>query len=131
MNGVLLTPNGNQRPIAFKRTARGRYLAELSEPLAGRNELRAKLSNDKLSPVAFHVSGELFGEKRGLGFDKAILQRIAELSGGIVNPTSTQIAGEQSEDIHKTDLSPWITILALLCFALGIWKAEETVSLTV
>ena len=112
VQGVLLFPNGEERTISFANVARGRFKAEVSPVTAGKYEFRGVAGGRKLTPIAFVLSGDLFGEKKGEGYNVPLLTRLASGSGGELNPEAEKLKGGGLVTRSETDLSPWFLLLA-------------------
>lgn len=118
VSAAVTPPSGGVTEALFTEVARGRFVAALKEPKAGKYEVTLQVDGQLLTPIAFHLPGDLFGEKRGGGIDAALLHGIAAQSGGIVNPNPDQVSGVGRETIQRTALAPWILLLVgvlLLC----------------
>ncbi len=124
VQGTLILPNGEERIVSFANLARGRFKAEVSPIMAGKYELRATAAGRKLTPVAFVLSGELFGEKKGEGFNIPVLSRLATGSGGELNPTEVQLKGGGLVTKSESDISPWFLLLAGILLFLEILYRE-------
>ena len=119
----LIFPDGKQRTVEFENTAKGRFRCEIQEPLPGKYELRGTAGEKKLTPVAFELSGDLFGEKKGRGFNRPLLETLAGTSGGRINPTFEEIKSSRGEKVERNELSVFFIILALILLALEIaWR---------
>jgi uncharacterized membrane protein len=118
VKATVISPTGSSREVTLSSAAPGRYLAQIPNAIAGKYEVRLQANGRSLTPVAFSLPGELFGEQRGLGIDPAALETIATDTGGKVNPTPDQVVGRSIEIVTERDLSPWIlglVFLLLLC----------------
>lgn len=124
VNGSLIFPDGSQREVSFNRESPGHYQGSIEQLVSGKYEFRGSAAGRKLTPVAFELSSELFGEQRGLGFDAEILFRIAAATGGRVNPGAADLGAEYSLRSKKLDLTRLCLLLALLSFLGGIIRRE-------
>lgn len=124
LTAELLAPDKSTTPLSFTQVVRGRYNATLPKPLAGKYELRLRTPARKLTPVAFNLSGELFGERRGRGFNLAVLSELTALGGGKLNPSPSDLAQRKSEKILQHDLTPWVLFAAILLLLLEILRRE-------
>lgn len=119
----LVYPDSKTRSVEFRNTAKARFRAEIRDPLPGRYEFRGRAGEAALTPVAFELSGEYFGEKKGRGFNVPLLEALAGESGGKVNPLYQDIKASKVEKIEKMDLSVPFIMLAFALFALEIaWR---------
>lgn len=124
VTGEVIAPDGATQQVSFSSPVTGRYTSTLPGAVAGRYELRLRGGQAKFPPVAFHLSGELFGEKKGQGFNVAFLQRLAKATGGKVNPSREDlIRGSEKEGV-KYDLSSYLFILAALLLGYQIYLRE-------
>lgn len=110
---VITTPSGEDQEVDFSQVARGRYQGVLREVRAGKHEVKLRIGTRPLTPVAFSLSGELFGERRGLGFDRPLLESLASASGGRVNPAITELEQFALSKTIQKDLVPLLLGLAL------------------
>jgi Ca-activated chloride channel homolog len=118
VEGEILTPDGQSHAIPFSAAGPGRYTGALPRAMAGKYELKMRTGGRPLTPVAFQLPGELFGERKGLGYRTAFLRQLAEATGGTVNPSLEEIVAERNV-IEKTDLRPFLFALAV---ALILWE---------
>lgn len=124
ISAELRKPDGSVISVNFEQVAKGRYKASIADAIAGRYDLEAKIGNSKLNPVAFHLSGDLFGEKKGQGYNIPQLEKLASETGGMLNPPAAELLKEANRSITKTDLSSIFYILATILFLLEILKRE-------
>ncbi len=119
----LVFPDSTTRSVEFRNTAKARFRSEIRDPLPGRYEFRGRAGDAALTPVAFEISGEYFGEKKGKGFNVPLLEALAGESGGRVNPLYQDIKASKVEKVEKQDLSVPFIMLAFALFALEIaWR---------
>jgi hypothetical protein len=78
----------------------------------------------KLTPVAFYISGELFGERKGLGFNRVLLERLASESGGEVNPAPSTLSRFTQIRRLRRDISKWFVVMGMLALVLSILVRE-------
>ncbi|MCB0339043.1 MAG: VWA domain-containing protein, partial [Bdellovibrionales bacterium] len=124
VTGDLTLPNGTATPLGFSMVAPGHYKANLANATAGIYELQAKSGKSEFTPVKFELSGELFGEQRGLGFNTPTLYEIASMTSGSINPPLEELIIEREESSEKIDLRPFLAMLALMIFLLEIFWRE-------
>lgn len=117
-------PDGTRRNLEFQSVSRGRFKATIEDASAGTYQLDSQIGSKRLTPVAFNLSGELFGEKKGLGFNRGLLQYLADESGGIVNPGAEELKAEGSKEIKRHELGTPLLLLALLLLMLEIFRRE-------
>lgn len=120
----IVFPDGSKRTAEFDSSVKGRYKTEIKDPLPGKYELQGLVDESKLTPVAFELSGELFGEKKGRGFNLPLLEEIASATGGKVNPSLEDVRASKGEKIERTDLSSLFVLMAILCLAAEIFVRE-------
>lgn len=120
----LIQPDGSSRQVSFTTAVRGRYLAEVGKITAGKHELRLFVDGTPLTPVAFYLSGELFGEQRGRGFDLPYLARLAEQSAGKLNPAAEDLKDLTAVSFSREPLGHWFLLAALLLFLLEVVRRE-------
>jgi len=121
---VIKLPDGTSKEISFEQINRGYFKAVVPKALAGRYEVSAKVGARALTPVAFNVSGESFGEKKGRGFNTALLERLASATGGEINPGIAKVRESLREERQVKDLSSPLFALALLSFLVEVVLRE-------
>lgn len=124
VQALVKQPNGKEVELSLDTLNTGHYQAKLSGAMAGRHDITLMVDKVALTPVAFHVSGELFGERKGLGINTALLYALAEKTGGKVNPTSAEVKSQVYTEITKHSLIPYFAGLALLLFVFEIILRE-------
>jgi Ca-activated chloride channel family protein len=124
VQAVVKQPNGKELELNLDTLNTGHYQAKIPEAMAGRHDLTLMVDKVALTPVAFHVSGELFGERKGLGINTALLYALAEKTGGKVNPTPAEVKSQVYTEITKHSLIPYFAGLALLLFIFEIILRE-------
>ena len=124
VTGDLILPNSIVTPLGFSMVAPGHYKANFANATAGIYELQAKSGKSQFTPVKFELSGELFGEQRGLGFNTPTLYEIASMTSGSINPPLEELIIEREESSEKIDLRPFLAMLALMIFLLEIFWRE-------
>jgi len=122
LEGVLLT-GGREEHVSFSRVASGRYQARVSNLSPGKVEAQLRLGEIPLTPVAFDLPEELFGE-RERGFNLPFLSTLASRTGGVVNPSATELMDRVYSQREKTDLRPLFIILAILSLLMSIFSRE-------
>lgn len=120
----LLNPDGETAAIAFSSLAPGHYRAAVDKPKAGKYEMRAHAGKVPVTPVAFSLSGELFGEKKGQGFAESVLESIAVKTGGSINPPVEELLNNQATVTEKIPLTNVFAALALILLCLEIARRE-------
>lgn len=117
-------PNGTEERVVFQAVSRGRYRARIEQPLPGRYDIASQLGDRKLTRVSFALSGELFGEKKGRGFNTTLLQALAQESGGKINPTALDLKTEARKKVTRIDLSWIFLVIAFLALIAEIYRRE-------
>lgn len=113
LKAKLILPNGQSREILFEQQARGRYLAEVPSIGAGKFELQINGPADKqFTPVAFALSGDLFGERMGEPPNFELLDRLARATGGKINPVKEDLISLRANAAREIELSPWLLLAA-------------------
>lgn len=124
----VLTPNGKSIQVPFVPVVRGRYEATVSDPTAGRYEIRPRHAGGhatgEFTPVAINLSGELFGERRNEGVNIDLLASLAKMTGGKVNPSAQELSAAATPIVVKTPLRAWFLLLAVLFVVLEIIARE-------
>jgi len=124
ITGTLKFPDETESEIDFSAISRGHYQASSPRIMAGKYELHLNAGQKKLTPVAFHLAGELFGEKRGQGFNVPLLEALAGKTGGQVNPDSEQLKSQVYEKVEKKELAYLFLLLALILLCVEIFRRE-------
>ncbi len=122
--GVLVYPDKSEHRVSFREDARGHYTSEVPGVSAGKYEFRGKVGARTLTPVAFQLSGTLFGEKKDQGFNAPLLSTIASDSAGVVNPSADELKDLIAKRIKKIDISNWFLLVALLSCLIEIARRE-------
>jgi Ca-activated chloride channel family protein len=129
VEGVLKGPDGKERNVTFRSERRGDFMAVVPQALPGTYYFTGMAAGRKLTPVAFYLSGELFGEHQGRGVNTPLLSRIASETGGRINPNLDDIVRATRPEVEISDLSPYALSLAALFFLGAIVVRERRVSL--
>lgn len=120
---ALTLPDGANREIDLAALSRGRFKGQLGGALPGRYELRARIGERRLSPVAFYLSGELFGERKGRGFNMPLLTTLASGTGGAINPRPEDLKGQLYPHTERAELGSLCLLLAaLLLTGAIVWR---------
>ncbi len=119
---TVVTPDGSSVDITLRAISRGRYEGSVPNAMAGKYEFRGFIGERKLTPVAFALSGELFGEKKGQGFDVTLLEKLASSGGGKINPEAERIAQHTRKVVTSRNLSLWFLLAAscLIIIEIGV-----------
>jgi Ca-activated chloride channel family protein len=129
LQGKLLTPNKETLPMSFTQTAPGRYQSRF--PVQGNGEyllsFTGKQGDVTIGPKTLGVSLPYSSEYLGLDINYALLNRLAETTGGhILRPDVPEEAADflfRSTGQSQTALQDywhWFVILALCLFVIEI-----------
>ncbi|MCB0331921.1 MAG: VWA domain-containing protein [Bdellovibrionales bacterium] len=124
VEGTLTLPSGEIKQSPFERAAPGRYHMRIDQAIAGKYDLALFVDDKKLTPIAFLLEGDLFGEKKDEGFDVPFLAQIASETGGKLNPTLSDLSAESRMVIKETDLKPHLLFLLALLLCLHVLMRE-------
>ncbi|MDC0358561.1 VWA domain-containing protein [Oligoflexia bacterium] len=124
LEALVKLPDGSEKTIDFTGLSRGHYQAAVEQVIAGKYELQARLGDKPLTPVAFYLSGELFGEKKGRGFNMPVLESLAGISGGKVNPSADDVRSQVYRNVEQQDISYIFLCLALILLCVEIFRRE-------
>ena len=102
----------------------GRYQIRLEDPEAGAYTVRTQYGATALQPVKFAVDGAALGERPEASYNRPLLERIASVTGGVLNPTPDDLRALPSVVNEKVDLISPLMILAALCLLLEILLRE-------
>jgi len=106
--------NGN--PLFFETVAPGNLRAILREPLPGTQTFQPSAGLKALPESSFEVDAASIGEQKGQGFNKLLLKRIAESSGGLINPSESYLNQLSSTQIASQSLSSYLLFASLASF---------------
>ncbi len=124
LSSQLTFPNGEEREIVFIEDSPGRYLAEVPGVTAGKYNFKANIGKKIVTPLSFVLSGDLFGEKKGRGFNLELLNELAALSGGMVNPEAQDVLRLAKPEVRKVPLTFPLVAIAAILFLLEILIRE-------
>lgn len=106
----------NNIPLTFQTIAPGHLRAIIRDPIPGTYTLRPAVGTRPLSESSFQVDPLLIGERKGQGFNRSFLKRLAEASGGLVNPSPEYLGQLSTDRIHRQPLSPILLGVSLALF---------------
>lgn len=121
---TLILPGNKELNVSFEQLTQGRFKAEVDDIIAGKYELRTSIGGKDLTPVAFYLPGDLFGEKTGEGFNIEFLSKLALLSGGKINPAREDLMTKESRVTSRIELEYPLIALAVILLLLDILKRE-------
>lgn len=107
-------PTGSEKSVSFTKEKPGYYTAKIQNGSAGKYQAALSIGGSPLPPVAWNLSGELFGERRYPSPNIALLNTVALNSGGKVNPSSDDILPHLKSSLASISYSPHCLALALL-----------------
>ncbi len=115
----LIYPDGKVKTIQFTKKAKGKFISLAEQITPGKYVFKGSIGNSKLTAIAFYISGENFGEIKGKGFNLELLNKIANKSGGVINPSLEDIKAGIKSTFIKTPLSKFLFLLAFILFLLS------------
>ena len=124
INTQLKLPDGEIKNISFEEITPGHYKALIKNPQAGKYEFSGEAGKQELLPIAFNLDEDLFGEKNK-GFNLSLLERLASLTGGKVNPEINDLNSQSYEKIEKKELGFYFFLAALLILLIDILLRER------
>ena len=116
----LKRPDDSIQQLAFNQLARGHYQVAVSDLMAGRYEITPFVGQRRLTTAAIKVSGELFDEKKGRGFNVPSLEAIAVATGGKINPDIKALSSNRRKVTEDIPINNWLCLVALIIFCLEI-----------
>lgn len=120
LKAKIVGPDQRAGEVVFEEVSRGRFKANWPTTLPGKYEVQPFLGDSGLTPVAFHLSGDHFGEIKGKGFNLPMLNWLAQISGGKINPGVAELKRELLPEVQKKYISNWLMLAALSLFLLEI-----------
>jgi len=124
---ALTSPDGTTRTVALQQSSPGRFIAKIDRATAGTYRAQFKVGQFALTPVAWRLSGELFGERRGNGFNQPLLERIASETGAMLNPTPADLRALKRDRTQRESLSFWLAVLAAAALLINVLLREGVV----
>jgi hypothetical protein len=119
VSAAVTTPNGDVVPLSFSKISSGHYQARIPQPAPG--TYKAKIS---LPEVAWEVSSETVGERPHSEPHRALLEQIASLTGGKVDPVASDLTTSKAEASRGEPLAHLFSILALALFFAEVLTRE-------
>lgn len=120
---TLTLPDGGRRDVELSPESRGRFKGQIGDVLPGKYEFHARIGERRLSPVGFYLSGELFGEQKGRGFNIPLLATLASATGGEINPDPAALRNQTYTQTRKRELGTFgLLLAAVLLGATIIWR---------
>lgn len=117
VTGVVTDPRTETHSLLFKQQNPGHYRATLARPVAGTYRAELRVGDTPLPPVAWSISGDVFGERPHHLPNLPLLEQIAARSGATVDPTAQELrssAAAISEQIPHRALFLTVALAVLL-----------------
>ncbi|MBP9837091.1 MAG: VWA domain-containing protein [Proteobacteria bacterium] len=108
----LIDDNGSSEKIEFKQEKLGKYKAKLDSVKATDYKINLTYGNVKLPQLAFNITADSLKEFQGQGLNVSLLEKIAFLSKGKINPGIEEIL-----QVKKSIAEEEVSILPLLILA--------------
>lgn len=117
-------PDGVSRDVEFSALSPGHYRGVVPGAKAGKYTFSGLVDGRPLTAVAFGLSGDLFGERKGEPFNLPLLYALADESGGKVNPTRADIQSQVYTRVQRSDLGYLFVALALVFLCVEVVLRE-------
>jgi Mg-chelatase subunit ChlD len=117
LNGEVTLNNEPFSEISLKQNALGRYRGILPITKDGTYTLQFKVGNQSLPETAFFFGSDKIGELRSGHLNLPLLQQIAELSGGAINPPPEALNKFQQSVVKE---GVWRTSFLSIIFSLYV-----------
>lgn len=118
------TPDGQTSVHPLRALALGHYETRVDGIQAGTYTATLLAGDTVLTPVVLALSGELFGERKGQGYNIALLTRLAKETGGTVNPERGLLSAMQDKEIIRKPITQYLLLAAFILFLLEIYSRE-------
>lgn len=119
----------NGTPIVFETVAPGHLQAILRDPSPGTHLFQPSVGKKSLPESSFEVDDSLIGEQADRGFNIPLLKRLAESSGGLVNPSEAYLNQLSTEKVSSQSFSSILLFSALALFlssfAIRWWDTKK------
>lgn len=123
ISAEIIMPNKNLAKVDFTNDAKGHYVATLEQVTAGKYEVTIASGENKMTPVAFNLSGENFGERKSaLNLD--LIEKIATITSGKINPSLSDLEKNFNQKKTTKDLSWIFILLGILVLCYEIWRRQ-------
>ncbi len=117
----------NQMPLLFETIAPGHLRAIIRDPVPGTYTIYPSVGSQSLPESSFIVDPLEIAEQKGNGFNRALLKRIADASGGLVNPSREYLdqLSTSKHEIYSISHALLITsvVFFLASLALRLWES--------
>ncbi len=124
VSAAVTTPNGDVVPLSFSKISSGHYQARIPQPAPGTYKAKISLRDATLPEVAWEVSSETVGERPHSEPHRALLEQIASLTGGKVDPVASDLTTSKAEASRGEPLAHLFSILALALFFAEVLTRE-------
>ena len=118
-------PGNEQKKLSFQMTHRGRFEARIENGRPGDYKLQLNYGSTKLPDLEVTLGGDLFGEIRGAGLNVPLLENLAYLTGGKINPKPEEIQGRERVTRNKEHLFLPLLIAAFVLVMLEAFIRER------
>jgi len=118
ITAMVTPPKGAPIPLTFERLSPGHYQARVTQPLVGTYKAQVLAGDASLPEVAFDILPQEVGEHPHATPHRLLLERIASLTGGRVDPSASDLVISKADDDRGESLTTLFSALALfLLFA--------------
>ena len=124
VSATVTAPNGDVFPLSFSKISLGHYQARIPQPAPGTYKARISLLDATLPEVAWEVSAETVGERPHSEPHRTLLEQIASLTGGKVDPIASDLTTSTVEASQGEPLAHLFSILALALFFAEVLTRE-------
>lgn len=124
VSAAVTTPNGDVVPLSFSKISSGHYQARIPQPAPGTYKAKISLLDATLPEVAWEVSSETVGERPHSEPHRSLLEQIASLTGGKVDPVASDLTTSKAEAAQGEPLAHLFSILALALFFAEVLTRE-------
>lgn len=117
----------NQMPLLFQTIAPGHLRSIIRDPVPGTYTIYPSVGSRSLPESSFIVDPLEIAEQTGNGTNRALLRRLADASGGLVNPSREYLdqLGTSKREVYS--ISPALLIASVVFFlaslALRLWES--------
>jgi hypothetical protein len=120
VRAVLDTPRGESKAVDLAPIRPGHYQARVPNALAGTYKANLSVGDAQLPPVAWDLTGELFGERPHRKPELAVLSEIARRTGGMVDPSAETLKSYMRQESERKTYSHELLVAALALFFLDV-----------
>jgi uncharacterized membrane protein len=124
ISAAVTTPNGTTIPLSFSKLSSGHYQARVSQPAPGTYKANISLLEASLPEVAWEVSADSVGERPHPTPNRELLEKIASLTGGKVDPLASDLMVLKEKGAQGESLAHLFSILALALFFTEVLTRE-------